>query len=69
MSASWVWYSVLGVGVLLIFVAVFGEDIWRALGYDPNPGFGPTQWIVLIVGFVLVVAGYCLCRKANQTPD
>ncbi len=69
MSASWVWYSVLGVGVLLIFVAVFGEDIWRALGYDPTPGFGPTQWIVLIVGVVLAVAGYWRSSKADQTPD
>ncbi len=69
MSVSRVWYSVLGVGVVLVFVAVFGEDIWRALGYDPNPGFGPTQWIVLIVGVVLVVAGYWLRSKESQTPD
>ncbi len=65
MSVSWVWVSVLGVGILLIVVAVFGEDIWRALGYDPTPGFGPTQWIVLIVGFVLAAAGYGRSSKAN----
>jgi len=62
--------SVLGVGVLLIVVAVFGEEIYRALEFGiPNPGFGPTQWIVLIVGVVLVVAGYWLGSKASQTPD
>ena len=70
MSESWVWISVLGAGVLLIVVAVFGESMYRALGFGiPNPGFGPTQWIVLIVGVVLVVAGYWLSSKANQTPD
>ncbi len=69
MSEFRVWVSVLGVGVVLIVVAVFGEEIYRALGYDPNPGFGPTQWIVLIVGVVLVVAGYWLRSKASQTPD
>ena len=69
MSVSWIWESVLGVGVLLIVVAVFGESILRALGYGPNPGFGPTQWIVLIVGVVLAVAGYWRRSKANQTPD
>ncbi len=58
MSVSQVWVSVMGVGIVLIFLAVFGEEIYRALGYDPTPGFGPTQWIVLIVGVVLVVAGY-----------
>ena len=58
MSVSRVWVSVMGVGVVLIFLAVFGEEIYRALGYDPTPGFGPTQWIVLIVGVVLAVAGY-----------
>ncbi len=69
MSESQVWGSVLGVGLLLIVVAVFGESILRALGYGPNPGFGPTQWIVLIVGVVLAVAGYWRTSKANQTPD
>ncbi len=69
MSGSWVWVCVSGVGVLLIVVALFGEFIYRALGYDPTPGFGPTQWIVLIVGVVLVVAGFWRRSKANQTPD
>ena len=69
MSVSWVWVSVWGGGLLLIAVAVFGEFILRALGYGPNPGFGPTQWIVLIVGVVLAVAGFWLRSKANQTPD
>ena len=69
MSESQVWGFVLGVGLLLIVVAVFGESILPALGYGPNPGFGPTQWIVLIVGVVLAVAGYWRRSKANQTPD
>ena len=69
MSGSHVWPSVSGVGLLLVVVAVLGEDIYRALGYDPNHGVGPTQWIVLIVGVVLAVAGYWRSSKANQTPD
>ena len=70
MSESWVWKSFLGGGVLLIVVAVFGESIYRALGFGiPTPGFGPTQWTVLIVGVVLVVAGYWRRSKVNQTPD
>ena len=70
MSGSWVWVCVSGVGVLLIVVALFGEFIYRALEFGiPNPGFGPTQWIVLIVGVVLLVGGYWLRSKANQTPD
>ncbi len=69
MSVSRIWVSVLGVGIVLIFVAAFGEEIYRAFGYDPNPGFGPTQWIVFIVGVVLMVAGYWLRSKASKTPD
>ena len=70
MSGSWVWVCVSGVGVLLIVVALFGEFIYRASGLGvPYTGFGPTQWIVLIVGVVLVVAGFWRRSKANQTPD
>ncbi len=70
MSVSRIWVPVLGVGVVLIFVAAFGEEIYRALKFGiPNPGFGPTQWIVLIVGVVLMVAGYWLRSKADQPPD
>lgn len=59
MNSRRVWVSLVGVGVVLIVVAIFGDQIRQMFGFGPGgPGFGPTQWGVLVLGVILVIAGF-----------
>ena len=51
---------VLCVGVFLTLIAIFGEPIREAINFPTgpsHPGFGPTQWTLLVVGAVVFAIG------------
>jgi hypothetical protein len=55
---------VIGVGVLLILIALFADP----LGLGRSPGFGWKQTLGVVVGVLLVVAGSYLWRRAKVSP-
>ncbi len=56
-------------GVILMLIAIFGERIRQALDFPPGapyPGFGPTQWALLIIGAVIVAAGILFSSQISN---
>ena len=49
------------VGLLLVFIAVFADP----LGLGRHPGFGWRQWLVSIVGVVVLLTGLYLRRSVR----
>jgi hypothetical protein len=55
---------VIGVGLLLILIAMFAD----ALGLGRSPGFGWRQTLGLVAGVLVVVAGAYLLRRGKVSP-
>ena len=55
---------VIGVGVLLILIALFADP----LGLGRSPGFGWRQTLGVVVGALVVVVGVYLRRRPKATP-
>jgi hypothetical protein len=53
---------VIGVGVLLILIALFADP----LGLGRSPGFGWRQTLGVVVGALVVSAGVYLWRRGRQ---
>jgi hypothetical protein len=58
---AWV---VIGVGVLLVLIALFGDP----LGLGRFPGFGWRQTVGVVVGALVVAAGVYLWRRGKGSP-
>jgi hypothetical protein len=50
---TWSWLMLLVVGVVLMFVSIFADQI----GLGATPGFGWRQTLGLLVGLALIVLG------------
>jgi hypothetical protein len=57
-------WIVIGVGVLLILIALFADP----LGLGRSPGFGWRQTLGVVVGALVVAAGVYLRRRPKATP-
>ena len=55
---------VIGVGLLLILIAMFADT----LGLGRSPGFGWRQTLGAVVGVLVVVAGAYLLRRGKISP-
>ena len=58
---AWV---VIGLGVLLILISVFADQ----LGLGRHPGFGWKQALVLIIGVAVILVGVYLLRRGKVSP-
>ena len=57
-------WTVVGLGVLLVFVSLFAD----LLGLGRHPGFGWKQWLVLIIGAAVIIVGVYLLRRGKGSP-
>ena len=57
-------WTVVGLGVLLVFVSLFADP----LGLGRHPGFGWKQWLVLIIGAAVIIVGVYLLRRGKGSP-
>jgi hypothetical protein len=55
---------VIGVGLLLILIALFAD----LLGLGRSPGFGWRQTLGVLVGVLVVAAGLYLWRRPKAAP-
>jgi len=55
-------WIVIGAGVLLVLISVFADP----LGLGRHPGFGWMQWLGVVIGALVILAGlYLRPRKAS----
>ena len=55
--------SLIGVGVLLVLISLFADP----LGLGRSPGFGWRQTLGVIIGALVILAGFYL-RRRNASP-
>ena len=58
------WQVVIGIGVLMVLISLFADS----LGLGSTLGFGRVQTIGVIVGALVIVAGFCLRRRPKPSP-
>ena len=51
--------ALIGIGVLVVVVSVFADP----LGLGRNPGFGRLQWLGVVIGALVALAGFYLRRR------
>ena len=51
--------ALIGIGVLVLVVSVFADP----LGLGRNPGFGWLQWLGVVIGALVALAGFYLRRR------
>ena len=54
--------SLTGIGVLLLLLSVFADP----LGLGRNPGFGWLQWLGVVIGALVILAGLYLRRRKTS---
>lgn len=58
-------------GIIVTAIGLLADVI----GLGKDPGFGPQQTAVIVVGVVILVLGltsgskFCLCNKKKESPD
>jgi len=55
---------VIGVGVLLVLIALFADP----LGLGKSAGFGWKQWLGVVIGVVVILAGFYLRWRKSVFP-
>ncbi len=55
---------VIGVGLLLLLIALFADP----LGLGKSAGFGWKQGLGVVIGVVVILAGFYLRRRVKPSP-
>jgi hypothetical protein len=57
-------WTVIGVGVLLVLIGLFADP----LGLGKSAGFGWKQGLGVVIGVVVILAGFYLRRRKSVSP-
>ena len=55
--------SLIIIGMLLLLISTFADP----LGVGRNPGFGWIQWLGVVIGALVILAGFYLRRRKAST--
>jgi len=58
---AWV---LIGIGAILVLIALFADP----LGLGKSAGFGWKQWLGVIIGALIILAGFYLRRRVKASP-
>jgi hypothetical protein len=58
---AWV---VIGIGAILVLIALFADP----LGLGKSAGFGWKQWLGVVTGALVILAGFYLLRRKSVSP-
>ncbi len=55
---------VIGIGAILVLIALFADP----LGLGKSAGFGWKQWLGVVIGALVILAGFYLRRRVKPSP-
>ncbi len=58
---AWV---LIGIGAILVLIALFADP----LGLGKSAGFGWKQWLGVVIGALVILAGFYLRRRVKPSP-
>ena len=58
---AWV---LIGIGAILVLIALFADP----LGLGKSAGFGWKQWLGVLIGALVILAGFYLRRRVKPSP-
>ena len=59
-APPWFRGVLVGAGIITILIGIFGTEIRAVINFPSGPAdpdFGPLQWVFLVVGALLLLAG------------